>query len=60
MKNDNILITAIHGGGIEPGSTEIARRIANIGSMIFIVFKDYYLQIINVYILLQPIMMNLN
>ena len=59
VKNDNILITAIHGGGIEPGSTEIARRIANIGKYDFYSFQDYYLQIINVYILLQPIMMNL-
>ena len=39
VKNDNILITAIHGGGIEPGSTEIARRIANIGKYDFYSFQ---------------------
>lgn len=35
-KSNNILITAIHGGGIEPGTTELARRISNIGNY------DYY------------------
>lgn len=35
-KNNHILITAIHGGGIEPGTTELARRISNIGKY------DYY------------------
>ncbi|MCJ1656861.1 poly-gamma-glutamate hydrolase family protein [Staphylococcus sp. NRL 16/872] len=38
-KDDRILVTAIHGGGIEPGTTELARRIANIGKYDFYSFE---------------------
>ncbi|MBL7572777.1 poly-gamma-glutamate hydrolase family protein [Staphylococcus saccharolyticus] len=39
-KNKKILVTAIHGGGIEPGTTEIARRISNVGKYNFFTFED--------------------
>ena len=35
-----MLVTAIHGGGIEPGTTELARRVANIGEYDFTHSKD--------------------
>ena len=35
-KDNNILLTAIHGGGIEPGTTELARRVSNVGKYNFI------------------------
>lgn len=38
-KNKKILVTAIHGGGIEPGTTEIARRISNVGKYNFFTFE---------------------
>lgn len=41
-KNRNhhdILVTSIHGGGIEPGTTELARRISNIGKYDFYTFE---------------------
>ena len=38
-KNKDILVTAIHGGGIEPGTTEIARRISNVGKYNFYTFE---------------------
>ncbi|WP_154836542.1 poly-gamma-glutamate hydrolase family protein [Staphylococcus sp. Marseille-Q1834] len=38
-KDNHILVTAIHGGGIEPGTTELARRIANIGKYDFYSFE---------------------
>lgn len=34
-----MLVTAIHGGGIEPGTTELARRVANIGEYDFYTFE---------------------
>ena len=34
-----MLVTAIHGGGIEPGTTELA-RVANIGEYDFTHSKD--------------------
>ena len=37
--HSDILITAIHGGSIEPGTTEIARRISNIGQYNFYTFE---------------------
>lgn len=37
--HSDILITAIHGGSIEPGTTEIARRISNIGHYNFYTFE---------------------
>ena len=38
-KDNHILVTAIHGGGIEPGTTELARRVANIGEYDFYTFE---------------------
>lgn len=38
-KNKKIVVTAIHGGGIEPGTTEIARRISNVGKYNFFTFE---------------------
>lgn len=38
-KDNNILLTAIHGGGIEPGTTELARRISNVGKYDFYSFE---------------------
>lgn len=38
-KDKHILVTAIHGGGIEPGTTELARRISNIGHYDFYSFE---------------------
>ena len=38
-KDNNILLTAIHGGGIEPGTTELARRVSNVGKYNFYSFE---------------------
>lgn len=38
-KHHDILVTAIHGGGIEPGTTELARRISNVGHYDFYSFE---------------------
>ncbi|MBK3947220.1 poly-gamma-glutamate hydrolase family protein, partial [Staphylococcus haemolyticus] len=38
-KDNHMLVTAIHGGGIEPGTTELARRVANIGEYDFYTFE---------------------
>ena len=38
-KHSDTLITAIHGGSIEPGTTELARRISNIGQYNFYSFE---------------------
>ena len=40
-KDNNILLTAIHGGGIEPGTTELARRVSNVGKYNFYSLKVY-------------------
>ena len=34
------MLVTIHGGGIEPGTTELARRVANIGEYDFTHSKD--------------------
>ena len=59
-KHHDILVTAIHGGGIEPGTTELARRISNVGHYDFIHLKDYVRKIMINFILHLRIMTNLN
>ena len=44
--NKDILITAIHGGGIEPGTSELAKIISKKVIIIYIVSKVYYHQTI--------------
>ena len=39
--NKDILITAIHGGGIEPGTSELAKIISKKETLIYIALKAY-------------------
>ena len=60
-KNRNhhdILVTAIHGGGIEPGTTELARRISNIGEYDFYTFEGLRSKTMINFTLHLPITMN--
>lgn len=59
-KHHDILVTAIHGGGIEPGTTELARRISNVGHYDFYSFEALRSKTINNFILRPRIMTNLN